>query len=386
MLRGEQQGVPRADLALGPVIEALRVAGFTNVAAFSVAPSTVNPEEVRPLGRWDRWVSPAFLVTGCKDRVAGASVLESIIQAVDRAQSAGQVALSGRLLRVTNSTRGKSIAFIESSGARVVVRIARSATMLADEARSFEVLERAHANPAIATRVPRPLVADSIGGISFFAQSHLSGVPLSSSITGDNRAAYLHEADAFLRALNPDLAESPASSVDDVPGPEVGQPMAEFVLKHVVDSSLRARARSMIDESLRGATSRLGIVHGDFGTGNILVAGSRISGIIDWEAARCGAPPVLDALNYLDSVHRTCNKGLSIVDTLPMLAEGEWPIPGELDFLRESFRRSGVDFKFRKGFALMYFLFHIGPQLRFASEEEGPSRRLEQVLRRMVER
>ena len=162
--------------------------------------------------------------------------------------------------------------------------------------------------------------------------------------------------------------------------------MAEFVLRHVVDPSLRARAKSMIDETLLGATSRLGIVHGDFGTGNILVSGSRITGVIDWEAARCGAPPVLDAFNYLDSVHRTCNKGLSIVDTLPMLAEGDWPIPGEMDFLRESFRRSGVDFRFRKGFALMYFLFHIGPQLRFASEEQGPKRRLEQVLRRMVER
>ena len=178
---GVQRSVKPAGPALGPVIEALRVAGFTNVAAFSVAPSTEKPEEVRPFARWDRWVAPAFLVTGCRDEVTGTSILESIIQSVDGIRSAGQVVSPGRLLRVANSTRGKSIAFVESGGARVVVRIARSATMLADEARSFEVLERAHANPAIATRVPRPLVADSIGGISFFAQSHLAGVPLSST-------------------------------------------------------------------------------------------------------------------------------------------------------------------------------------------------------------
>jgi aminoglycoside phosphotransferase (APT) family kinase protein len=226
-------------------------------------------------------------------------------------------------------------------------------------------------------------VAGSINGIPFFAQSHLDGVPLSRRIRNSNRAVFLHEVNGFLRALNSELPDRAARGVSDIRGPEVGEPMVGFVLRHVEDSALRAKARAMIEDSLRGAVSRRGIVHGDFGASNILVSGARITGVIDWEAARGNAPPVLDAFNYLDSAHRSCSKGLSIVDTLPLLADGDWPVSGELDFLREYFQYCGVDFRYRKGFALLYMLFHIGPQLRFVGSEEGPKRRLEQVLRRM---
>lgn len=373
----------RSGPTLRALVAGLRKAGFTTIAEFGVSPSTETPDEIRPLTLRGRWFDPAFLVTASRDRSVGTSVMDRIIQGVEGTESSGGPMRSGRLLRVLNSTRGKSIAFVESHGARVIVRIARSQVMLADEARSFQVLRLAHANPAVRTQVPRPLYSGVVEGVSYFAQSHVAGVPLSTRISEANRGAYLREVDAFLRALNAGLEERPTARVDDIGGPEVGQPMVEFVLRHVDDATLRAKARSLIGEALHGAMSRLGIVHGDFGTGNIMVDGPRITGVIDWEAARSGAPPVLDAFNYLDSAHRSCSRGLSIVDTLPLLAHGAWPVAGELDFLREFFRYCDIDFRFRRGFALLYFLFHIGPQLRYSSMDDGPKHRLEQVLRRI---
>ena len=76
----------------------------------------------------------------------------------------------------------------------------------------------------------------------------------------------------------------------------------------------------------------------------------------------------------------------TIVETIPMLAEGEWPGDEELDFLHRYLDYCGIDRPHSKAFALLYFLFHVGPQLRFADSEEGPKRRMQQVLRRLLQR
>ena len=62
--------------------------------------------------------------------------------------------------------------------------------------------------------------------------------------------------------------------------------MVEFALRQIADASLRTAAMNGLAESLRGATGRLGVAHGDFGTSNILVDRMRITGVIDWDAAR----------------------------------------------------------------------------------------------------
>ena len=70
-------------------------------------------------------------------------------------------------------------------------------------------------------------------------------------------------------------------------------------------------------------------------------------------------------------------RGVSRGDTVALM------LPTGLDFLRSFFEFCGIDFRFRRGFALLYALFHFGPQLRFA-HADGPRRRLEQVLRWFV--
>jgi len=367
------------------MLELVRSAGFADVQAFSVSPSADSPEEICPLAGWDAWLAPAFLVTAARSESSAPLLLQRIVLALDETQTDASRTEPGKILRVINSARGKSIALVQQAEVRVVVRMARSAVMREDEAQSYEVLRQIGSNPIVAEQVPRPLGAGVVGGISYFAQSHIDGVPLSTKISSSNRASYLLKVDRFLRALNPKLTESPVVSFDDpIIAPSI-RLMSAFALSHVSDDALRARSGALLADCLRGATSRLGIVHGDLGLGNILVDDARITGVIDWEAARALGPPVLDALNYLDSAHRGCNRSMSIVDTLPMLASGDWPIPGEMDFLKEFFRYCGVDFRFRKGIALLYALFHFGPQLRFADVEQGPKQRLATVLSRLVE-
>ena len=144
------------------------------------------------------------------------------------------------------------------------------------------------------------------GGFAFFAQSWLPGTPLYKRIRGSNRAHYVREVERFLRGMNAGLIERPPVALDsDVAASNI-QPMVDFALSHLHDSRLRTAAKTSLADALRGAVSRLGTVHGDFGTANILVEQGRITGIIDWEAVRPWGPPVLDAFNYLDTAHQSC--------------------------------------------------------------------------------
>ncbi len=376
--------------ALRSVVAALRGSGCRDIAIHSVAPSLADPHEIRPRVGRAGWFAPAWLVTAGRGDARAAHRLDAIVAAVDRSVAGGAPAARGSWQRVANSSRGKSLALATSGDTGFVIHLPRWPVAQADEAEAHRLLHDLQANPRVAARVPRPLAAGTIGGQPFYAETRLEGIPLGAELSRNGsraaQLAWLREAGAFLRALNPDLPQRAAAPLSaGAAGADI-QAMLDRMLAQISDSGLREATRSLFEASLEGASSRIGLVHGDFATNNIFVANGAISGVIDWEAARRAGPPALDAFNYLDGVRRCCNPGLTIVETIPTLADGEWPVGEELDFLRGFFDYCGIDFRFRKGFALLYFLFHVGPQLRFAASEQGPKRRMEQVLRQVLRR
>ena len=373
----------RAGLDANQAVEMVRQAGFADVKIFAVHPSAENPVELCALPAEGSRRAPAFLVTAGKSTLSDGFALERAMRAFESGDFKGAFQASD-VLRVINSSRGKSVAIVKGAASKYVLRIARSAAMRKDEADSYQLLRQLAGNSMVNGFVPHAMGSEVIGDHFYFAQTHLDGSPLSATLENSNRAAYLDGVNHFLHALNPDLAAQPLVSFDSDLARSLFRPMTEFALGHVSDDSLRAAAKSMLDDSLKSMSGRLGVVHGDLGPGNVLVDGARLSGVIDWEAGRSLGPPVLDAINYLDSSHRTCNHGLSIVDSLPLLAGDEWPIEGELHVLRAFFEYCGIDFRSRRGMALLFAMFHFGPQLRFANSDAGPKRRLDELLRRLI--
>jgi hypothetical protein len=382
---------------LRSVVDALRAGGCADIAVQVATPAWARPDEVRPRTWRDTWAAPAWLVTAGRLAASDSTVLDAIVNAAARAHAgahtrAGSAVALRRAswLRVGNSSRGKSLALATTGETGVVIHLPRWPVALQDEAEAHRLLRDLQGNPRVAARVPRPRCEGTIGGQTFFAESRLPGVPLRAALARNgSRAArlrWLRQADAFLRGLNPELDGQPAMALDEGDAGADIRTMLDRVLAHIADAGLREATRAMFEASTIGAASRMGIVHGDFGCSNILVSGGAITGVIDWEASRRAAPPVLDAFNFVDSIGRSCDPRLSIVETIPMLAEGEWPVVEELDFLHRFLDYCGIDRRHRKGFALLYFLFHVGPQLRFADSEEGPKRRMQQVLRRLLQR
>lgn len=373
-----------ASSSLAAVRAALRRAGFAGERVYAVSPSAERPLAMHPWSWSDTWRAPALLVCAAASDSAPPMLLDQAALALERLQH-GAAETAAQATRVAHSPREKSIALVQGRTARYVVRIARSTVMDEDESRSYRLLETMQANPRVAALVPRPLGAVTIGPLAFYAQSHLDGMPLSRVLRRSNRGKFLAQAQTFLNCLNPDLANSAPRFCPGPAAAELSRPMIDFALSYVTDHKLRQRAAKLVSEPLASECVRLGIVHGDFGMGNLLVEGERITGVIDWEAARPLGLPVLDAFNYLDSAHRCCEPNQSIVDLLPALAgRAAWPVADEIDFLARTFERCGIDFLHRQACAVLYALFHFGPQLRFADRFPEPIRRMEAALHRVV--
>ena len=75
-----------------------------------------------------------------------------------------------------------------------------------------------------------------------------------------------------------------------------------------------------------------------------------------WVSTSPGVPPVIDALNYLDSVQRRSADTMSVIETVTMLKGGAWPVQQELEFLNEFFRFCGIDLRHLVVFRLLFRL------------------------------
>lgn len=363
------------------LVRALEAAGYVEPRAFACAPATPDPRSVTIASQASALRTPAWLVMAALPGATGPLVIEEML-----AKGAAEFASAGlKFESMTHSERGKSIAVARCGDVGVVLRIARCEAMRRDEERSFELLQRLDGNEKIRARVPRALSSRRVAGMDCFAQTMLRGTPLATALSPANRPWFVDEAERFLRQLNPQLQAQSPEPIDDTGGAFVGEPMVRFALRHISDVALRDRAASFVTRSLHGLECRRGTVHGDFGTGNILVHDGRITGVVDWEAAHVAGPPVLDAINYLDAVQRQCVAGTGIEYTLPAIALGDWPVAAELEFLRRMFEYCGADFGRLADFVLLYLLYHVGPQLRYVRRECKPVQRLERVLLRLME-
>lgn len=303
---------------------------------------------------------------------------------VQRAGAAQCPAVDWRVLRMSASEKHKSIVFIGDTAPRVVVRISHSIAACEAEARAHGLLRDLCSRPGVSGLIPAPVCTGEIAGEPYFAERAIAGVPLAGLIGPDTRASFVPAVESFLVGLNPPQSgheEGLARHRLDAL-PFAASVMAR-VLPLVQDAAVRERVAALLKHSLAGVVCRAGLLHGDYGVGNILVSEGRLSGVIDWENAQHAAPPVLDAFNYLDSVQRRCSDGMTLADTVPMLARGEWPIPEELAMLRRGLARDGIEERCLRGFALLYWMRHLAAQLEFWGSGEALTRRVGAVLSRL---
>jgi hypothetical protein len=139
-------------------------------------------------------------------------------------------------------------------------------------------------HPLIAERTPAPLGDGVVGLARWTLEQRLPGSPA----PHDLDRALLDECTGFAVALHGLPGGEPAA-----PPAEQAETVAQ-VLPTDKGQALRALAQRCEREL---AELPHGFAHGDFCSSNLLVADGRLAGVVDWEHARRGRPPLLDVLH-----------------------------------------------------------------------------------------
>ena len=322
---------------------------------------------------------PGVLMVARKGKRQRSALIDEIQEAVARRVALG----SGFIVRrVANSAKEKSIVTCAAESGDVIVKVPHSHVARVAEERNFDLLLKAEMSPRLKKIIPSPILKSTAMGRTFFVEQKILGEPLAERLSAPARRIYAPQASEILRSLNPSLHGAQPHPLSGLLYQRLVDPYLSSVLEFLDDGE-RARVADVFRESLDGATTRLGTVHGDFSANNIFVRHGRICGVIDWEDVAYDAPPIIDAFNYLDSVERVSNAATLEV-TIPALAEGDWPVEQELELLKGFFCFNGSDWKHRRGFALLYWLYHVGPQLSFDDtlDPDVARAKIERVLKR----
>ena len=150
--------------------------------------------------------------------------------------------------------------------------------------------------------------------------------------------------------------------------------------------SFAAEVTQVFTSCVKGLPVRFGLMHGDFSLGNVFAQDAKVSGVIDWEDVNLQGLPILDAFNYLDSVHRGCGDGVELADTVPLLARAAWPVAEEQKFLEKALADGGYDRTHAKALAILYWIWHVEPQLPFRLSVDRPqiAKRIDKVARALL--
>jgi aminoglycoside phosphotransferase (APT) family kinase protein len=223
--------------------------------------------------------------------------------------------------------QGLVIALADEYVLRVAIGPGRQKIELQQTA--LKQLASASPPPVVAQRIPRTLGTGRLGLGDWSAEERLSGSSAPSELEPDLLADCID----FLVALH-----GVGTGSGGVPFVESAKVVAAACRRSEHRDGVLALG-SRLDAEL-GHLPR-GFGHGDFWTHNLLVAGNRLRGVIDWDSATPATLPLLDLLHLRLSAHRERTReylGAALVrHQLP------WAEAGGDDVVESYCRRLGID-------------------------------------------
>jgi CelD/BcsL family acetyltransferase involved in cellulose biosynthesis/aminoglycoside phosphotransferase (APT) family kinase protein len=279
---------------------------------------------------------------------------------------------AGRRLRPEGLVLGASgVIIARSNGVVLRVAIGPAARRIQEQHAALSALRSADPGPIIAERVPWITGYGKAGLAVWSLERRLPGAPPRPSLTDP----IVGDALEFLQELHGLGGDGAASD-------KITQ-RAESIARLCDDgtaSALRALSATL-DRSL--ADVPRGFSHGDFWTGNLLVDGRRLAGVVDWPAASPGSLPTLDLLHLeVNTIREPTGHQVGFVltqNTLPQLRSGG------SELFRSYCARLGLEFDAAQREALVaaYWLQALAHELfdpdRDPNQGEDPNWRRENI-------
>jgi SAM-dependent methyltransferase len=356
----------------------LKGAGFDRQQFFGLSPGYSHLSEIRPLVTEERFWSPpkhdglrqriannknlvpAFGIIATSSAVPPRSLLGRLISEIEAALKPDQP-LTVQSFRVTEKDQG--VLEVNAGGRPYVVKLPFNGVAVASVNREREALDHLKKHSGIGHLVPATVLHGSLQGVDYLVESRLPGRRLAEEGRRVGREAYLEQVVGFLEAMNPRSGGvTKVQLVGDLFRREVHEPLKRIA--EMLDSpELIAPLAHLLRRGLLAAEFAGGVVHGDLNWSNILVAEGRISGLIGWHLFRPSGLPILDFLNYLDSVQKQFSPDSSEIEHIELLANGVWPSPKEWTFLRHQYNSLGIDFARHRELVYLSWVHRVAKQL-----------------------
>jgi hypothetical protein len=209
-------------------------------------------------------------------------------------------------------------------------RYGRSSPAIRRESRNLDAVARCPLG-SIRETVPRPLGLHEIGGVEVHLQTGVTGRLLAAEAARRLRPSVLRrQVDLmFTWCSRLQRATGRWTTVDDALIDDRLVPLARSAVDALDgDPRVRTLLERAIDHArtLRGTPIRLGVTHGDFWAGNVLVENGWVSGVVDWERAALDELPVWDPVkSVMDAAYH-----LDRYRSIPRVGRGALPRWGDL--------------------------------------------------------
>ena len=180
--------------------------------------------------------------------------------------------------------------------------------------------------------IPRVEEVVDFNGRPAAVTTALQGTPMTTTYLRWRHTARSSRVEADFAAVADWLAElQRRTATDAAPVDLDGEVSSRLRSRFADDQELGADLDRLAElhEKLRRQSVSRTTVHGDLWSGNILVAGGKVTGVVDWECGRISGEPVRDlvrfALMYALYLDRRTKPGRRVVGH-PGLRAGEWGV------------------------------------------------------------
>ena len=229
------------------------------------------------------------------------------------------------------------------------------------------MLNRLTATSPQPTLFAKQLSQGTVDNQRYFIESKLQGSPLSLHLKQQGRLSYIDQVQELLQLLShtPDNNEVKQTALIDADYHRIVQSNIDRIYNANGDAQLKNTLENYFQKNLQGISVALGVQHGDFSVSNLFVNEGKINGLIDWETGDQFGVPLLDAINYVDSVHRLFNPAILINQSIPLLASGNWPVDDERNLLNRCFELYDMDPAHHQALVYLRWLRHVSYLMQY---------------------
>ena len=306
---------------------------------------------------------PAFGIVGYASSEFHTSLIDKLLSKINQSLSKRFDNRIVTILDYTITRKNKGVINGMIGDNKIIIKLPFNKIVICEEENNVKFLKMIRKSPNKELPVfPENYTNGEVNKLRYFVEERVDGLPLGKLLNKYGRTAYLNQIEKVLEKINPQPYKNIKNLINSLYDNEVNNRL-EKLFQIISNKRVRDELGLFFYNNLYGIELYTGIEHGDFSTSNIIVDHNMIKGVIDWGMFSINGFPILDVLNYFDSVNMLFHADLSFLQRIKLLFSGQMHVSDEHNFLIRQYERYSIEEQYRKAMVYLYWLRHVTTQL-----------------------